>query len=177
MASITLTVIGCIDYLAYGTIFTRQCFVRKKYLMFFTRQKSPRCALGGGGQATGQTMMTAMAKFGTMGCHTSACKDRGPMATTLADKQKPTRDRSGRMEYGGQWSAQDLDRGVQIANNKEEGLLVMMISTIRLDGLSQPCSFVRWMGTYLADRVDIWGDLQVGAREMCQGDCCPFIMV
>ena len=30
MASIALSVIGCIDYLAYGTIFTRAMFLPKK---------------------------------------------------------------------------------------------------------------------------------------------------
>jgi hypothetical protein len=32
MASIALTVIGCIDYLAYGTIFTRAMFCQNKIL-------------------------------------------------------------------------------------------------------------------------------------------------
>ncbi len=35
MASIVLSIIGCIDYLAYGTIFTRAMFLPKKTLMFF----------------------------------------------------------------------------------------------------------------------------------------------
>ena len=35
MASIALSVIGCIDYLAYGTIFTRVMFLPKKKVMFF----------------------------------------------------------------------------------------------------------------------------------------------
>jgi hypothetical protein len=52
MASIALSVIGCIDYLAYGTIFTRVMFLPKKkgdiFLDFFSRQKSPRCSPGGG---------------------------------------------------------------------------------------------------------------------------------
>ncbi len=42
MASITLSVVGCIDYLAYGTIFTRVTFRPKiKLDVFFFRQKSP----------------------------------------------------------------------------------------------------------------------------------------
>ncbi len=48
MASIALTVIGCIDYLAYETIFTRAMFCQKKILDIFFCQKSPRWALGGG---------------------------------------------------------------------------------------------------------------------------------
>jgi hypothetical protein len=67
--------------------------------------------------------------------------------------------------------------GEDSANDEEEGSLVMMIATIRLDGLSRPCSFKRWMGTFLADRVNIWGDLQVGAWEMCRGCCCAFLLV
>ena len=35
MASIALSVIGCIDYLAYGTIFTRAMFRPKKKLEVF----------------------------------------------------------------------------------------------------------------------------------------------
>jgi hypothetical protein len=35
MASIALSVIRCIDYLAYGTIFTRAMFRPKKKLKFF----------------------------------------------------------------------------------------------------------------------------------------------
>jgi hypothetical protein len=45
--------------------------------------------------------------------------------------------------------------GEDSANNKKKGSLVMMIATIGLDGLSQPYSFVRWMGTILATRVNI----------------------
>ncbi len=40
MASIALTVIGCIDYLAYGSIFTRAMFRPKKSSMFFSAKKS-----------------------------------------------------------------------------------------------------------------------------------------
>jgi hypothetical protein len=41
MASITLSVIGCIDYLAYGTIFTRAMFLPKKKLdVFFPARKA-----------------------------------------------------------------------------------------------------------------------------------------
>ena len=35
-----LTVIGPIDLLAYGTIFTREMFARKKSLFFSPRQKA-----------------------------------------------------------------------------------------------------------------------------------------
>ena len=35
MASIALSVVGCIDYLAYGTIFTRAMFRPKKKLEVF----------------------------------------------------------------------------------------------------------------------------------------------
>jgi hypothetical protein len=35
MASIALSVVGCIDYLAYGAIFTRVMFLPKKKVMFF----------------------------------------------------------------------------------------------------------------------------------------------
>jgi hypothetical protein len=52
MASIALSVIRCIDYLGYGTLFTRAMFRPKKklevFLDFFSRQKSPRCSPGGG---------------------------------------------------------------------------------------------------------------------------------
>jgi hypothetical protein len=42
MASIVVSVVGCIDYLAYGTIFTRVTFRPKiKLDVFFPRQKSP----------------------------------------------------------------------------------------------------------------------------------------
>ena len=47
MASIALSVISCIDYLAYGTIFTRAMFLPKK-LDVFSCQKSRRCLPGGG---------------------------------------------------------------------------------------------------------------------------------
>ena len=41
MASIALSVVGCIDYLAYGAIFTRATFRPKiKLGVFFFRQKS-----------------------------------------------------------------------------------------------------------------------------------------
>jgi len=43
MASIVLSIIGCIDYLAYGTIFTRAMILpKKKPQRFFSRQKSRR---------------------------------------------------------------------------------------------------------------------------------------
>jgi hypothetical protein len=51
-ASIALSVVGCIDYLAYGEIFTRAVFrslQRKQKNEFFdSRKKSPRCSPGGG---------------------------------------------------------------------------------------------------------------------------------
>ena len=41
MASIALSVIGCIDYLAYGTIFMRAMFLLKKKLdVFFPARKA-----------------------------------------------------------------------------------------------------------------------------------------
>ena len=40
MALIALSVIGCIDYLAYGTIFTRAMFRPKKKLFFFPARKA-----------------------------------------------------------------------------------------------------------------------------------------
>jgi len=40
MASIVLSIIGCIDYLAYGTIFTRAMFLPKKTLFFFFARKA-----------------------------------------------------------------------------------------------------------------------------------------
>ena len=41
MASIALSVIGCIDYLAYGTIFTRAMFLpKKKGDVFFPARKA-----------------------------------------------------------------------------------------------------------------------------------------
>jgi hypothetical protein len=42
MVSIVLTVIGCIDYLAYGTIFTRVMFCQKKILEVFFSPKNPK---------------------------------------------------------------------------------------------------------------------------------------
>jgi hypothetical protein len=47
MASIALSVIGCIDYLAYGTIFTRAMFCPKKKLMFFFPPEKPEMSPGG----------------------------------------------------------------------------------------------------------------------------------
>ena len=51
MASIALSVIGCIDYLAYGTIFMRAMFLLKKKLdVFFPARKArdePRRVVGG----------------------------------------------------------------------------------------------------------------------------------
>jgi hypothetical protein len=56
MALIALRNIRCIDYLAYGAIFTRVMFLPKKkgdvFLDFFSRQKSPRCLPGGGEDQT-----------------------------------------------------------------------------------------------------------------------------
>jgi hypothetical protein len=41
MASIALSIIGCIDYLAYGTIFTRAMFLPKKKIdVFFPARKA-----------------------------------------------------------------------------------------------------------------------------------------
>ena len=41
MASIALSIIGCIDHLAYGTIFTRAMFLPKKKLdVFFSARKA-----------------------------------------------------------------------------------------------------------------------------------------
>ena len=41
MASIALSIIGCIDYLAYGTIFTRVMFrPKKKVDVFFPARKA-----------------------------------------------------------------------------------------------------------------------------------------
>jgi len=41
MASIAPIIIGCIDYLAYGTIFTRAMFLpRKKFDVFFSTRKA-----------------------------------------------------------------------------------------------------------------------------------------
>jgi hypothetical protein len=42
MASIALSVVGSIDYLAYGTIFTRVMFLKKKNGDVFSPQKSHR---------------------------------------------------------------------------------------------------------------------------------------
>jgi hypothetical protein len=39
MASIALTVIACIDYLAYGTNFMPAMFCQKKYFIFFPPKK------------------------------------------------------------------------------------------------------------------------------------------
>jgi hypothetical protein len=50
MASIALSVIGCIDYLAYGTIFTRAMFCPKKKLMFFFPPEKPEMSPGEGVQ-------------------------------------------------------------------------------------------------------------------------------
>jgi hypothetical protein len=50
MASIALSVIGCIDYLAYGTIFTRAMFCPKKKLMFFFPPEKPEMSPAGKGQ-------------------------------------------------------------------------------------------------------------------------------
>ena len=52
MASITLSIIICIDYLAYGTIFTRAMFLPKQKLdVFFLARKAgdepQRVVLGG----------------------------------------------------------------------------------------------------------------------------------
>jgi hypothetical protein len=40
VASIALSVIGCIDYLANGTIFTRAMFLSKKIDVFFPARKA-----------------------------------------------------------------------------------------------------------------------------------------
>ena len=48
MASIALSVIGCIDYLAYRTIFTRAMFCPKKKLMFFFPPEKPEMSPGRG---------------------------------------------------------------------------------------------------------------------------------
>ena len=49
MALIAPIVIGCIDYLACGTLFTRAMNGRKIKLDVFFHQKSHRCLTGGGG--------------------------------------------------------------------------------------------------------------------------------
>ena len=46
MASIALSIIGCIDYLAYGTIFMRAMFRPKKNLMFFFPPEKPEMSPG-----------------------------------------------------------------------------------------------------------------------------------
>jgi hypothetical protein len=46
MASIALSVIGCIDYLAYGTIFTRVMFRPKKKLIFIFPPEKPEMSPG-----------------------------------------------------------------------------------------------------------------------------------
>jgi hypothetical protein len=51
MASIVPIVIGCIDYLAYGTIFPRAMFRPKIKLDVFFCQKRGRWALGGGAES------------------------------------------------------------------------------------------------------------------------------
>jgi hypothetical protein len=48
MASIAPIVIGCNDYLAYGTIFTHAMFLPKIKLHVFFCQNSRRCLPGGG---------------------------------------------------------------------------------------------------------------------------------
>jgi hypothetical protein len=47
MALIALSVIGCIDYLAYGTIFTRAMFRPKKKVFFFFPPEKPQMSAGG----------------------------------------------------------------------------------------------------------------------------------
>jgi len=51
MALIALSVMGCIDYLAYGTIFTRAKFRPKKKVMFFFLPEKPQMR-GGGEQSS-----------------------------------------------------------------------------------------------------------------------------
>ena len=46
MASIVLSIIGCIDYLAYGTIFTRAMFLPKKKLNVFFLPEKPEMSPG-----------------------------------------------------------------------------------------------------------------------------------
>ena len=46
MALIALSVIGCIDYLAFGTIFTRALFRPKKKLIFFSPPEKPEMSPG-----------------------------------------------------------------------------------------------------------------------------------
>jgi hypothetical protein len=57
MASIALSVIGCIDYLAYGTIFTRAKFCPKKKLMFFFPARKA------GDEPRGMVVRTGLIKF------------------------------------------------------------------------------------------------------------------
>jgi hypothetical protein len=47
MASIVLSVVGCIDYLAYGTIFTRAMFRPKKKVDVFFPPEKPQMSAGG----------------------------------------------------------------------------------------------------------------------------------
>jgi hypothetical protein len=49
MATSASMAIGCIDYLAYGTIFTRAMFRPKKKLMFFFPPEKPEMSPGGTG--------------------------------------------------------------------------------------------------------------------------------
>jgi hypothetical protein len=46
MAPIKLTVIGCIDYLAYGTIFMHAMFCQKNNLEVFFPAKKPKMSAG-----------------------------------------------------------------------------------------------------------------------------------
>jgi hypothetical protein len=46
MASIMLTVIGCIDYIAYGTNFMRAMICQKKILDVFFLPKKPKMSAG-----------------------------------------------------------------------------------------------------------------------------------
>jgi hypothetical protein len=48
MALIVLSIIRCIDYLAYGTIFTRAMFLPKKKVMFFFPPEKPQMSPGRG---------------------------------------------------------------------------------------------------------------------------------
>jgi hypothetical protein len=52
MASIALTVIGCIDHLAYGSIFMRAMFRPKKVRCFFFAKKSVDDRREGGAVST-----------------------------------------------------------------------------------------------------------------------------
>jgi hypothetical protein len=47
MASIALSVVRCIDYLAYGTIFTRAMFLPKKKGDIFFPPEKPQMSAGG----------------------------------------------------------------------------------------------------------------------------------